>query len=308
MSLLSSLAANPILREYAQNASQLHTARVADFIAPTVSVATYTGRYKIFTAKHRFKLPDTRRVPGGTAVRVGFTSTDGTYDCQPRAVDVPLDQMHIAEGQAIGMEYAMEAADLAAEIAGLQHEKEVIDLALATAGAGTNVNVNSVDPVFTINASLNTIRLNSPYGTAERRIVLGPTALNLLQASSFVRSRFVTAGGKAQPNVTLDDLSSMFIGKPKIMMSEMVYDTTPEGQTAVNAFLLDSSVLLFIGSTAPSRNDPSAFKTFRQTGKWLGPRAYQTEDGRSEVFGFDWSHDVVATNTAAVSRLNLSAS
>ena len=46
-------------------------------------------------------------------------------------------------------------------------------------------------------------------------------------------------------------------------------------------------------------------KTFRLAGSWLGPRTYTSEDGRSEVAGFDWSHDVQVTNTVAGVRLNM---
>ena len=308
MSLLTALAANPVLTQYAQQASQRGIQKVADFIAPTVPVSAITGKYKVYSSKNRFKLPDTRRVPGGTAARIGFTATDGTYDCEPHAIDVPLDMQHIAEGAEIGMNAAMEAADLAAEVAGLQHEKAVIDLALSTAGAGTNVNVNAVDPVDSIDAQIIAVMRACPFGSnGVNRIVFGITAWRLFKNSTFVRSRFTTAGVKAIPNVSLEMASTLFIGNPEIMLSRMVYDTTEEGLTPSYSFLLDSAVLVFLASQNPTRTDPSAMKTFRQTGRWLGPRAYTTTDGRGEVFGFDWSHDVVAANADAIERLNLSA-
>lgn len=309
MSLLSSLAANPVLLEFAQNQSQLKVQPVANFLAPTVSVASVTGRYKIYTAKNRFKLPDTRRVPGGTAVRVGFGAEDGTYNCQPHAVDVPLDQQEIAEGDLVGMNAAMQAASLAAEIAGLEHEKATIDLALTTAGAGTTINVNALDPVDRIDQAINTIRLAAVGGSGNRnRILFGPTAWRLFKNCTFVRSRFVAAGNKAIPNVDLNMAAGLFVGNPELMESEMVYDTTDEGQTASNAFLLDSAVLIFKASPNPTQFDTSTFKTFRQMGRWLGPRAYTTTDGRGEVFGFDWSRDIKACNSSAIVRLNFSAS
>ena len=46
-------------------------------------------------------------------------------------------------------------------------------------------------------------------------------------------------------------------------------------------------------------------KTFRLAGAWMGPGTYTSEDGRSEVAKYDWSHDVNVTNTTAATRLNL---
>lgn len=310
MSLLSDLAANPVLLDYAQNASQLRISKVADFLAPTVNVATKTGRYKIFSAKSRFKLPDTRRVPGEKAVRIGFGANDGTFTIQYHAVDVPLDQAELAEGAQVGLNAAMEGADLAAEVAMLAHEKGTIDLALATAGAGTDVNVNdaTADPIDVIDASLITIRKNVPYSGMEKCLLWGPTAWRRFKNCPQVRSRFVTAGGNAIPNVTEEMASTLFIGNPKIMVTELVYDTAAEGKTASYSYALDNSVLAFVRSSAPTRNDPSWLKTFRLTGQWLGPRSYVTEDGRGEVFGFDWGFDLKAVNSAGGARININAS
>lgn len=310
MSLISDLAANPVLLDYAQNASQLRISRIADFLAPTVNVATKTGRFKKFSAKSRFKIPDTRRVPGAKAVQVGFTATDGTFTIQYHAADVPVDQAEIQEGGQVGFNAAAEAADLAAEIAMLVHEKGVIDLALATAGSGTNVNVNeaTTDVVDAIDSALIDIRKNVPYSNMEKCLLFGPNAWRRFKNAPVVRSRFVTAGGNAIPNVSEEMASTLFIGNPKIMVCELVTDTAAEGKTASYSYALDTSVLAFVRSSAPTRNDPSWLKTFRLTGAWLGARAYTTEDGRGEVFGWDWGFDLNAVNTAGGTRLNLTTS
>ena len=54
MSRLSEISASPTLREFAQGAAQSAIMPVADFIAPTVEVATSVGRFKSYTEKHRF--------------------------------------------------------------------------------------------------------------------------------------------------------------------------------------------------------------------------------------------------------------
>jgi hypothetical protein len=129
----------------------------------------------------------------------------------------------------------------------------------------------------------------------------------LFKNSPFVRSRFWAAGSNAIPNVSTEMASSLFVGGPKIMVSEIVEDTAGEGLAANYNYLLDNSVLAFVANSNPTRTDPSWIKTFRQTGNWLGPRYYVTEDQRGEVFGFDWAFDVKLTNAGAGTRINFSA-
>ena len=56
-----------MLREYAQGAAQAATQPVADFLAPTVPVATAVGRFKKYTEQDRFRIPNTKRSVGGRA-------------------------------------------------------------------------------------------------------------------------------------------------------------------------------------------------------------------------------------------------
>ena len=65
MSRLSEISSTPTLREFAQGAAQSSIMPVADFIAPTIEVPTSTGRFKVYTEKHRFHIPDTLRTLGG---------------------------------------------------------------------------------------------------------------------------------------------------------------------------------------------------------------------------------------------------
>ena len=58
MSRLSEISSSPTLREFAQGAAQSSIMPVADFLAPTIEVATSTGRYKVYTEKNRFSIID----------------------------------------------------------------------------------------------------------------------------------------------------------------------------------------------------------------------------------------------------------
>src|ERR1700679_3190910 len=100
-SLLAAVSSNPVIREYAQGFAQQMTQPVADFLAPTVEVATLIGRYKKYTEADRFKLVPAERAIGGPARAVGFTASDATYNCTPRALDFPMDYQEIEEEAAL---------------------------------------------------------------------------------------------------------------------------------------------------------------------------------------------------------------
>ena len=72
MSRLSDISASPVLREFAQGAAQSAIMPVADFLAPTIEVPTSVGRYKKYTEKDRFRIPNTLRSIGGRATELRF--------------------------------------------------------------------------------------------------------------------------------------------------------------------------------------------------------------------------------------------
>ena len=82
MSRLSDISSNPTLRTFAQGAAQSAIQPVADFLAPTVEVATSVGRYKQYTEKNRFHIPQTLRGLGGRATELAFDATDVTFNCE----------------------------------------------------------------------------------------------------------------------------------------------------------------------------------------------------------------------------------
>ncbi len=307
MSRLSDIAAKPTLREYAQGAAQNAIQPVADFLAPAVDVPVSVGYYKQYTEKHRFALPKTRRMVGGRAVELGWGAEDKTYNCEPHALDFPVDE--IEENDAL--ESALqEGAEMVAEVAGLVHEKAVIDAALAAAGAGTgrtwDATANPIDDLDT--AILNVIKA-AKYGSLMGvGLLFGANAWRVFKNHANVANRFVVGNPRTRDRVavpTMDAVSDLFLAQPEVRASFMVYDSAREGLPEDIRFLLDSTVLVFARRPNPTRRDPSFMKTFRLAGKWMVPGSYTRDDGRVEVAKFDWSEDIVVANAAAVARLNI---
>ena len=309
MNRLASISSKPTLKEFAQGAAQEAIQPVADFIAPTVPVATMNGRYKVYTEKNRFHIPDTLRAMGGRATELRFDATDASFNCEPHALDYPIDNLERMEADALE-DSLREGAVAVAEVAALAHEKKVIDMALAAAGAGTDKTWDSAaDPVSDIDDQILTVLKAAKYGSLMGiGVLFGATAWKIFKNAANVRARFIigskSAKSLAVPNE--DIASQLFLAQPEVKTSFMVYDSAAEGLAASIGFVLDTSVLIFARKANPTRRDPSFMKTFRLMNKFMVPGSYVREDGRAEVAKFDWSEDVRVTNSAAVVRLNIS--
>ena len=306
MNRLSSISSSPTLREFAQGAAQQTVQPVADFIAPTVPVGVMNGRYKVYTEKNRFRLPNTLRAIGGRATELRFETTDAFYNCEPHALDYPVDNLEQLEAEALE-DVLREGAVAVAEVAALAHEKTVIDAALEAAGGGSSKTWDaSADPVDDLDSAVKDVIKAAAYGSAMGvGVLFGVSAWQKFKNSPAVRSRFL-AGSKTSLAIPTENVAQqLLLASPKTMTSFMVYDSAPEGKLKNIQFLLDNAVLVFARRDTPDRRDPSFMKTFRLMNKWMVPGSYTREDGRAEVAKFDWSEDVRVTNSAAVIRLNI---
>lgn len=309
MSRLAEVSAKPAIREFAQGAAQQSINPVADFLAPAVDVPTMVGRFKAYTEKHRFRIPNTLRANGGRATELQFEAEDKTYNCEPHAIDFPIDNLERLE--ASQLEDALKEASVAVgEVAGLAHEKNVIDKALAAAGSGTGKTWNSsADPVDDIDTAILSVIKAAKYGSLMGvGVLFGATAWKIFKNAAAVRSKIVVGNAKAGNLAipTEEMAGTLFLGTPQVRTSYMVYDSAAEGLAESIQFLLDSAVLIFARKANPTRRDPSFMKTFRLMGHWMVPGSYARDDGRVEVAKFDWSEDVQVTNSSAVVRLNIS--
>ena len=311
MSRLSDISASPVLREFAQGAAQSAVMPVADFIAPTVEVPTSVGRYKKYTEKDRFRIPATLRSIGGRATELRFEVSDETYNCEPHALDYPVDNLEKLESA--DLENTLrEGAVAVAEVAALSHEKSVIDAALAAAGAGTPKTWDAnADPVSDVDAAILDVIKAAKYGSLMGvGVLFGATAWVTFKNQSAVRNRFVIGNGPKGGNLAVPTEATsgqLFVGTPEVRTSYMVFDNAAPGVAEDIRFLLDTTVLVFARRPNPTRRDPSFMKTFRLMGKFMVPSSYMRDDGRVEVAKFDWSEDVRVTNSVAVRRLNISA-
>lgn len=301
------------VKEYATGAAQraLEILPVANFLAPTVDVATARFRYTTYSQQNAFRIPNLKRGVGGAAVQLKTGGSETLAELQPYAIDAPLDEYEMAlEGDDLNS-VIMDRADDVSQLAALNWSKEVIDDALASVGGGTPHSAASVDLISKIDdAVIDVIKASRCGASCPVKVLIGPTAMARLKNNTQAIAKFVgqtTRGGaKSDPglaNMSAEQATSLIIGNPKVMIAWNTYDSADEGATASAAFMLDTSVLIFAGADAPTRHDPSFMKTFRLRNKWMTPGTYKSADGRQDVYKFDWYSLPVVTNSAACVRL-----
>ena len=292
-----------MLRTFAQGAAQSAVKPIANFLAPSVPVPTLVGRYKKYTQKNRFKVPNTIRGLGGKAARIGFDASDASYTCIPRAIDFPIDNLEQLEENQL-MNVAQYGATLVSDVATLAHEQLVVNTAIAALTATQDTKdftSDSIDPISVLDAWIISV-IKAAKNAAPIKVLLGATAWLHIKNNKNVKGRFVVGRGGSGVgliNPTLEDLSSILFGNPQVEMTTMVQDTAAEGAAESLSFVLDNAAIVFAANDTPNTLDPSFMKTFRLDGQWMVPGSYVTEDQRGEVLKFDWSEDVEVTNSAA---------
>lgn len=311
MPTLAGLSSKPLIREYAQGAAQSAAQPIAGFVAPDVNVGSAQGRFKKYTAKSRFRIPDTVRGYGGRAVVLDFNAEDKSFDCQPNSIDIPVDVQ--AEGSAEDINAAlMEAADEAAAVGSLSHEKRVVDLVQATLNPIEKDWGANADPVDDLDTQILAVLKAAKYGSLMGvRVLFGADAFKVFKNHPAVAAKFVVGTGKGKQGVslaqpTIDASSDLFIGRPESRISAMVYDDAPEGKDESIEFVLSNQILVFATLAAPTRRDPGFMKTFRLRNRWMQPGSYTRDDGRVEMAKYDWSCDVQICNADAGRLIELS--
>lgn len=314
-SRLAKVALSSKVREYATGAAQSATQllSIADFIAPTVNVASARFDYMTYDLQNRFRIPDAYRGIGGQATQVKTGGTEVRDQLDPYALDYPVDEFEQAADEDAVASLINERADITAQLAALGWSKKVIDAALTAAGSGTDKSAatGGMDFVAEIDALILAAKKASQCGEmCPVRVVFGPDAIMRFKNHSSTINRFKGGGAKnGVVNPTAEEAMSLLLGNPECRVAWNTYDSADEAGTPTPAFMLSTAVLVFVGSANPTRVDPSFMKTFRLRDKWMVPGTYERTDGRGSVFKFDWYAKPVVTNTTTgvIGRINLTA-
>ena len=310
-SRIAQLATSPLLTNYAITASQRAIRPVGQFIAPLCEVPDLTFRYKKYTEKNRYKVPNTKRQPGGKATVIGFSADDASAILEPNALDFPIPNVGGLSDEGLSFSI-MEGQSVLADSSALALENEIVQAAQTAALASSLTTAvdytdDSVDPIALLDNLILAVSKASKNG-APVKVLFGTTKFKQFRNNKNVKSRYIVAasGGKGgSSNVgtispTIDDVGGLLISSPKVELSMMVIDSAAEGIAENIQFLLDSVVIVFASNDTPNRMDPSFMKTFARMGGFFVPGSYTTEDQRDQVLKMDWITLPAVTNTAAV--------
>ena len=307
MGNLSTATYKETLKQYAFGVAQDVKSALADFIAPRVPVGVGTGMFKKFDDKNAFQRYDTARAVGGPATRIEFASTDGNFNCEANALEVPIDDQE--REKAGDAQSALEEAKTRTLVinASLAREKRVFDLVKANVAAAASKGVWSSDatanPIDEIDEQIEAIATLT--GLMPNRMVIGLGAWRVLKNHANVIARL---NGSPDKSVSLDAFAGMLLNPQiEIRVGIMSIDANKTGKAASKSNVVGSEIFLFHGSDNPTQYDPGFAKTFSVGANSVeAVRLYREERNRSDILAVDWSEDVQVVSTICAKRITVS--
>lgn len=298
------------LKQYAYGVAQDVKSALADFIAPRVPVGVGTGMFKKFSDKNAFQLYDTKRAVGGPATRMEFEATDGTFNCEANALEVPIDDQE--REKAGGADQALEESRARTLVinASLAREKRVFDLikanvaAVASKGVWSAANSGgSAQPIDEIDEQIEAIA--TATGLMPNRMVIGLGAWRILKNHPNVIARL---NGSAEKSVSLDLFGGMLLNpQMEIRVGILSLDANKTGKAANKSNVMGSEIFLFHGNDNPTQFDPGFAKTFSIGANSVeNVRMYREERNRSDILAVDWSEDVQVVSAICAKRITVS--
>jgi hypothetical protein len=310
MSRATAAAVNVVLTAYAQGLANdlLSTQRIAQALCPTVTVGGAAGSFKKFSDENSFRSYSTQRGLGGRAKRIEFDAEDGSYNCEPQALEVTIDDHERALADAGGNPLAQELLDQGkiralVNSAMLSHVTKITDYVIAQTTAVSdrgNWGNDSIDPIDQLDEQLEALA-QDVGSTANINLVLGVKAWRTLRNHAKVKARM----GAIKMAITPEDLNGMLMFPVNVVVGALSKLTSGVGQaTKTKTNVVGDHAILTYSVPNPTIYDPSAFKLFTTgSGMVAAVRTLRDEFARADVHAVDWSEDLQKTSTLAVKRL-----
>jgi len=307
MPLRTQATNNPFLTNYAQGLQQDLQSAVANFIAPVVRVPSTIGQFKKFDDKNAFQVYDTARAIGGAAKRIEFLASDPTYNCQPQALEIAIDDAErAAAGEADPLKLEQAKTRTIVSTAVVSHEDKVLTLikdSVTATGSRGNWSDTGVDPVAEIDEQIRLIAIAT--GILPNRLLWGIKAWETFRNHPKVVAR---QPGAALIGLTTTQSGNMFLN-PRIeqQIGVLSKDLAKAGKTRDVTNIVGDEVFIFYASPSPDLYDASFAKTFMGGDGGVDTvRQYREEGSRSDIIALDWSEDIKVVSTLCVKRLTLS--
>jgi hypothetical protein len=248
---------------------------IADMIAPIVQVQKQSDSYPIFSRHEAFAVEDTTRAPGTEARKITRSVSSAKYDAINYALgrDITIEDVANMD-DAYRYELDVGASRYILAKLGLDWERRVTNLAVTTASVGSVFVPNSQWGISGANAGdpiVQTFQLiEHVQGTTGQRpnsLWFGWKAWNRFRRNYHARN-FISGVNNGGGVVTRQQIAGLFEVE-KIIVSDALYHTVNEAH--VNSFPIDNAMadqlIAYFAPSAPSREDPSWFYSFR----WQNP-------------------------------------
>ena len=306
MGIRSNASYNPTLTNFAVGLAQSKASALAEFLAPTVNTGgAITGQFKIYDSKNAFQALDYSRALGGGFKRIEFGLTDGTFNCKPVGLEIPLDDDEAGEG--IDRDRLSEAKTTTlVTTAHVSREYKVttaIDAAIAALADFGVFSDPAVDPVAQVDACIEAIATD--LGVMPNRIALGIGAWKVIKNHPKVLAR---QPGAVNQGVSMAQFASMLLNPAiDVRVGMLSRDQAKFGNAKNATNIIGARLYVFFAESNPTQYDATAFKTFAtRLGNVDSVETYREESNTSDVHRVRWSEDIKSCNTAAIKRIDIS--
>jgi hypothetical protein len=271
-----------------------------------------TFEYQVYERGDVITIPNTLTTinnPVGARITYGGSKANGTLDVHRGTSDVFYVGPRVTEADLLMKIQNQARATSQMMLNG--RAKRVIDAALAAGGAGTAYNLSNATPIAAVDIlqqQIEAVILGS-LNAGNIRVLFGTSAFRRFCNHPTVQARINGGATKTNNSTPTEEQVAAIIGLGvEVRQSTAVFNSAAIGQAPTAAFTLGDNILIASVSPLPNTEDPAALKLFVGYGdNDLQPkyRLAHGNDSEFEEATWGWSEKIVATNSSALVRLNV---
>lgn len=246
---------------------------IADQVFPRVKVAKESDKY--FTYTRDFRIPKTYRGIGSESEGIDWEISTDSYFCEEYALhDDVFDRVRKNADAPLNMD--VDTTEVLTDALIRDREKRVADIAFSsshitnyTTLSGTNQwsDYAGSDPLGDIETGM--LSVKAACGRVPNTVVLGEQVMSKLRNHPDLLERIkYTQKGV----VTADLLSSLLPGNPKVLVGDLMYDSSQEGGTESLGYIWGKYALIAYVEASPGIRKMSLGYQFysqdREVSKW----------------------------------------
>ena len=277
----------------------------ADFLAPRVVTGASHGNFAKFDDKNAFMAYSANRAIGGSRTRIKFAGENKTYSCDPKALEVGLDDHEVEDvaGSRTLIEQAKTRTLLS--VFTMSAFKRVFAIAVTSgnytasaSGAGDWSNAN-IDPITKLDNEINRFYVRT--GMLPNRFAIDFASWVTLRNHPLVTKR---QPGSPNIGVTLPQMTAMLAAPVECRILSGSYETAGFGaNTSSKSAIASGKVLLLYANSSATVYDPSALKVFTPSAEsYESVKMYREDASNSDIFYIETS-EAIESISALMSTL-----